>query len=303
MKSRLWAYLLKQALLNITDNRMLHLISIGTMVVSLSIFGSFLFLFVNINTWIQGWGHKVSISVYIKDGVDEATKNKISSALRSFPNAEIRRFISKEDALKDLKNALGSESGLLDSLSRNPLPASFEMVFDQIEPNQSDPEKIKEEIEKIDGVDEVQYSGEWLKQFEDLMDMVRIAGFIIGGLLCLGVIFIVSNTIRLTIYSRRQEIEIKKLVGATDWFVKTPFLLEGIFQGLFSGAISVLILFSGYLLICTNKLKLLGIVGLDLVFLPYDYLLLLFVISIALGLTGSFIAVSRFISSDHLFTI
>lgn len=284
-------------------NRMVHLIGMGTMVVSLLIFGTFLLLFVNLNTWMQGWGHRLSMSVYLQDGVDEVMKNKISESLSNFPNAEIMGFVSKEEALKDLKNALGSESGLLDSLSRNPLPASFEVVLKQIDSPQEDPKKIKEVLEKIDGVDEVQYSGEWLKQFECLMDMVRMVGFIIGGLLCIGVIFIVTNTIRLTIYSRRHEIEIKKLVGATDWFVKAPFLLEGTIQGILSGIFSLLMLFSGYLLFSAKKVQLLGVAVLDFVFLPREYIFLLFIVSVVLGLAGSFIAVGRFISSDRLFPV
>jgi len=303
MKAILWKYFLKQAVQNIVANRMVHLIGMGTMVVSLLIFGAFLLLFVNLNTWMQGWGHMFSMSVYLQDGVDEVMKNKISESLSNFPNAEIMRFVSKEEALKDLKNALGSESGLLDSLSRNPLPASFEVVFKQIDSPQEDPKKIKEVLEKIDGVDEVQYSGEWLKQVECLMDMVRMVGFIIGGLLCIGVIFIVTNTIRLTIYSRRHEIEIKKLVGATDWFVKAPFLLEGTIQGILSGMFSFLILFSGYLLFSAKKVQLLGVAVLDFVFLPREYIILLFIVSVVLGLAGSFIAVSRFISSDSLFSV
>lgn len=141
---------------------------------------------------------------------------------------------------------------------------------------------------------EVQYSEEWLKQFEGLMNMVKLIGFIIGGLLCMGVLFIVTNTIKLTIYSRRDEIEILKLVGATDWFVKTPFLLEGMIQGLVSGLLALLVLFSGYLILSAKKMHFLGLALLDFMFLPQEYVLSLFIISIALGLGGSFIAVGRF---------
>ena len=158
-------------------------------------------------------------------------------------------------------------------------------------------------LEKIDGVAEVQYSQGWLKRFEGIMDMVRLVGFVLGGLLCLGVLFIVTNTIKLTIYTRKHEIEIQKLVGATDWFIKMPFLLEGIIQGVFSGAFSLLILMSGYLLLSAKKVHLLGLTVLDFIFLPHEYVLLLFLISAGLGLAGSFIAVGRFIATDSFFDI
>ena len=110
----------------------------------------------------------------------------------------------------------------------------------------------------------------------------------------MGVLLIVTNTIKLTIYSRRDEIEILKLVGATDWFVKVPFLLEGIIQGLVSGVLALLILFTGYLLLSTKAMLFFRFGVLELVFLPREYALSLFIISIALGLGGSFIAVGRF---------
>jgi cell division transport system permease protein len=294
MKVKLWPYFFKQALVNIMSNRGVHTVGLSTMIVSILIFGAFLLLFVNFNNWIQGWGHSLSVSVYLRDGINKATRDEVASFIRSLPRAEIKRFISKKGALRDLKNALGNHSGLLEGLSKNPLPASFEVVFKDIEGHKTDPQAIKKELEKMEGVEEVQYSEEWLKQFEGLMNMVKLIGFIIGGLLCMGVLFIVTNTIKLTIYSRRDEIEILKLVGATDWFVKTPFLLEGMIQGLVSGLLALLVLFSGYLLLSAKKMHFLGLALLDFMFLPQEYVLSLFIISIALGLGGSFIAVGRF---------
>lgn len=294
MKVKLWPYFFKQALVNIMSNRGIHTVGLSTMIVSILIFGAFLLLFVNFNNWIQGWGHSLSVSVYLRDGINGDTRDEVASFIKSLPRAEIKRFISKKGALRDLKNALGTHSGLLEGLSKNPLPASFEVEFKDIEGHKTDPQVIKKELEKVEGVQEVQYSEEWLKQFEGLMNMVKLIGFIIGGLLCMGVLFIVTNTIKLTIYSRRDEIEILKLVGATDWFVKTPFLLEGMIQGLVSGLLALLVLFSGYLILSAKKIHFLGLALLDFMFLPQEYILSLLIISIALGLGGSFIAVGRF---------
>ena len=289
--------------MNIMNNRVVHVIGMGTMVVSLLIFGTFLLLFINLNTWIHGWGHSLSMSVYLEDGIDGAARDKIASFIRSLPAAEIERYISKDDALKDLKRALGLEASLLEGLTRNPLPASLEIVFKEVASSEAGLQRIKKAIEQIDGVDEVQYSEEWLKRFEGLMNVVRLVGFIIGGLLCIGVLFIVTNTIKLTIYSRKHEIEIQKLVGATDWFVKAPFLLEGLIQGLLSGAFSLSILFSGYLFLSAKKMHFFGLTVLDFIFLPPVYVLSIFLISVTLGLAGSFIAVGRFLAAESFVDI
>jgi cell division transport system permease protein len=275
----------------------------GTMIISLLIFGSFLLLFVNLNSWVYGWGHSLSMSVYLQDGIDKPTKDKIASCIEDFPFAEVEKYISKEEALRDLKKALGAGAGLLNGMSHNPLPASFEIVFKNIESSEADPDRLVKALEKIDGVAEVQYSQDWLKRFEGIMDLVKLIGFVLGGLLCIGVLFIVTNTIKLTIYTRKHEIEIQKLVGATDWFIRMPFLLEGIIQGVLSGIFSLLILLSGYLFLSTKKVHLLDLTVLDFVFLPNEYVLMLFLISAGLGLAGSFIAVGRFIAAGNFVDI
>ena len=146
----------------------------------------------------------------------------------------------------------------------------------------------------MEGVDEVQYSEQWLERFEGLIYMLKLVGFIIGGLLCVAVLFIITNTIKLTIYSRRDEMEIFKLVGATDWFVKIPFLLEGVIQGVLSGLFALCIIFVVYAVFSLKTVHVFGLPVMDIVFLPVGYVCFLFFFSIFLGLTGSFIAVGRF---------
>jgi cell division transport system permease protein len=280
--------------MNMMNNQAVHVIGLGTMVVSLLIFGAFLLLFVNLNSWIQGWEHSLTMSIYLEDGITKSTRDKIAAFIEDLPAAEIKRFVSKEGAMRDLRRALGPQAGLLEGLSGNPLPASYDVIFKDVKDKKPDVQKIKKAFEKMDGVEEVQYSEEWLKRFEALINMVRLIGFIIGGLLCMGVLFIVTNTIKLTIYSRKDEIEIMKLVGATDWFVKIPFLLEGIIQGILGGILALLTLFMGYFILSTKKMDFLGLAMLDFVFLPREYALAIFLLSVGLGLLGSFVAVGSF---------
>ncbi len=294
MGLRLWPYFLRQALANIISNRIVHAIGLGTMVVSLLIFCTFLLLLVNLNAWVGEWGHSLTMSVYLQDGISEVGRDNIESVVRSLSGAQIRRFISKERALTEFRRALGSQAGLIDGLSHNPLPASFELVFNEVEGKKVDARGIKQDLEKVEGVEEVHYSEEWLDRFEGLMKMIRLVGFIIGGLLCMGVLFIVMNTIKLTIYSRKEEIEILKLVGATNWFVKIPFMLEGMIQGIMSGALALVILFLAYLIISTERMHFLDLAVFDFIFIPNEYALSIFLLSVSLGLAGSFIAVGRF---------
>ncbi len=294
MRLRNWAYYTKNAFVNILANRLVHAISIGTISSSLILFGSFVLLFFNLNNWMAEWGQSLSMSVYLQDHIDQKTKARIEALLKNLPSAELKEYISKDRAMEDLVEGLGAHSGLLDGLKENPLPASFEIVFKDVNVRQLDPEGIKKEIEKIQGVQEVQYSEEWLDRFEGLIYVLKVAGYVIAGFLCLAVLFITTNTIKLTIYSRRDEIEILKLVGATDWFVKTPFLIEGAVQGVIGGFIALTALFLLFGMLSLQKVHIIGLPVLEIVFLPLPHLTLILLLGLFLGLVGSLIAVGRF---------
>ena len=303
MRFRLCCYFIKQALNNVISNRVVHVICLGTMVISMLMLAAFLLLFVNLNSWLQEWGSSLSVSVYLQDGISEKRMDRIASDIKDLPAIEIKRFVSKDAALKDLKRFLGTQAGLIEGLSNNPLPASFELVYKDEEGQYSDLQEIKGELEKIEGVDEVQYSRERLEQFKGLSGIFRTFGLVVGVLFCTGVLFIVTNTIKLTIYSRRNEIEILKLVGATDWFIKIPFLLEGVILGILSGVLALLIFFFAYSLLCAQKLHVFTLAVLEFTFLPQEYIFLIFFLSMALGLFGSFIATGRFISISRFFDL
>ena len=294
MRLRTWIYFFKYAFINIVNNRLIHMISMGTITISMILFGSLILLSLNVNSWIEEWGESLSMSVYLKDGIDEKTKKRIESVLMNLKGAEMKGFVSKEQAMIFLKEGLGDQAGLLDGLKKNPLPASFELVFKDVRVHQIDPKKIKKSLEKIAGVNEVQYSEQWTERIKGLMHVVKLLGFVIGCIFCIGVLFITTNTIKLTIYSRRDEVEIFKLVGATDWFIKIPFLIEGAIQGILSGLVALLILFGIYSLFSIKTVHLFGLPALNIVFLPSEYTISIILLSLILGLFGGFIAIGRF---------
>jgi len=294
MRLRTWIYFFRYAFMNILNNRLVHLISMGTITISMLLFGSFMLLYVNINNWIKEWGESLSMSVYLEDRIDDKTKKKIESELMQLKGSEMKGFISKEQAMNNLKEALGVHAGLLDGLKKNPLPSSFEIVFKDVSDYQVDPINMKRSLEKIEGVDEVQYSEQWVERFEGVMYIFKVVGFILGGLLFIAVLFIITNTLKLTIYSRRDEIEIYKLVGATDWFVKIPFLIEGAIQGILSGIAAFLILLLVYSVFSLKTVQLFGLPVLNSIFLPNGHVIFIILLSLFLGFMGGLIAIGRF---------
>ena len=129
MRIRFRTYFTKQALQNIRGNLAVHVLGLGTMISSLLIFGIFMLLYANVATWIHGWENSLSFSIYLKDDVSAYKRDKVDSFLRQLPGQKTLRYISKKDALADLKEMLGGDAALLDRLSGNPLPASYEVFF------------------------------------------------------------------------------------------------------------------------------------------------------------------------------
>jgi cell division transport system permease protein len=219
---------------------------------------------------------------------------EIEKQLLNIKGAKIKGFISKDQAMMQLKESLGGQAGLLGGLKNNPLPSSFELIFEDTDNYRIDPDNIKASLEKMEGVDEVQYSKQWVERFKGLIFVFRVASLIIGGLLCVAVLFIITNTIKLTLYSRRDEIEIYKLVGATDWFVKIPFLIEGAIQGIISGLIAYLVLLLVYLFLSTKTIQILDLPVIDIIFLTSKNAVSIILLSLFLGLMGGLIAIGRF---------
>jgi cell division transport system permease protein len=297
MNTTLWPYYFKTAFSNILNNRLIHLISIGTITISIILLASFILLSTNLDNWVRKWGESLSMSVYIKDGTDEKSKKDIESAIKQIKGAEIKGFITKEEAMITLKKSLGEQAGLLEGLDDIALPGSFEIIFKNGSNGAVDPKLIKASLEKIKGVDEVQYSQQLIERFQGVMGILRFTGYAMGALLCIAVLFITGNTIKLTIYTRKEEIEIYKLVGATDWFVKVPFLIEGVIQCLAGGIAALLLLFLAYAAISPKTIDVMDLPVINLSFLSVGDMGFVILLSLLLGFVGGFISIGRFFRS------
>jgi len=294
MKITLFHYFSRQAIANILENRLVHLIGIGTMSIAFLIFYAFILIFVNINHWTEKQGKTLTMSIYFNEEPESAVIENIKKELFLFPGVTIKQFVSKDDAMKSLRRKLGEKAGLLDGLKQNPLPASLEIILSRDKDGDNLPYQLKKRLEEMPVVDEVQYTQEWIKKFQVIMEGIKIVGMIFGGLLFLAALFIITNTIKLTIYSRKEEIEILKLVGATNRFVKIPFMIEGSIQGFLGGGVALFILFLAYIIAITRIDISLGFASLNIIFLSPQIILFLLLMSVIIGFIGSTISLGRF---------
>lgn len=243
MKIQTIQYYLREVFLSMIRNRWMTFASIGTVAVSLFVLGVFLVLVMNVNKMAAALESQVQISVYISDSLSADEVKDIDRIISSMKSVKSVDYVPREEALKILQERLGDNKKILDALGEsNPLPNSFQVTVNSA----TDVKKTAAAIDDLYGVDEVKYGQDVAANLFELTHLMRFFGLILMALLLGATIFIISNTIRLTVFARRKEIAIMKYVGATDWFIRWPFILEGIALGIIGGGVSALALRSFY---------------------------------------------------------
>lgn len=293
-------YASTDAYANIRDNIWTTLLSSLTMGFSLAIFALFMIVFVNLNTVVSGWGERTHIVAYLKADAGEGAREvkRLKALIEGQKGVIEAKFVSRDAALKELKEELKGHSAIFEGVEATLLPASFEvMVSDEFR----EPEKIKAIVETIGGfswVEEVQYGQEWLAKLSSLLGFFEIVIVFVGLFLGAAVLFIISNTIRLTIYSRKQEIEVMRLIGASNVFIKVPYLIEGFIIGIGGGILAMGMLFLGqYFFVLKIPLYFSFVVA-----NPFNIYLLLAMLLISgtlMGTIGSLLSLGKFLKIDE----
>lgn len=289
-----FGYLLKEGFKNVWSNRIMSIASVCVLISCLILTGAAELLSLNVEKVVDSVGQSNETTVYLKDSVSELEAVYIGKDIEKIDNITSVRFYSKDDAFETYREDLGDE--LFDRISEknNPLPDSYIVAMDDL----SLYENTIKQIQKIDGVDTITNRGEIAKKLTDISNLVNVICFWIVFALIVISLFIISNTIRATMYSRRFEISIMKSVGATNHFVRLPFLVEGVIIGLVSSIIG------------TACISLLYNAGMNAIeqFIPFDaiplsdviiYVASAFLIAgVLIGFFGSFISIRKYLKME-----
>ncbi|PWI57644.1 permease-like cell division protein FtsX [Sulfoacidibacillus thermotolerans] len=226
---------------NLFRNGWMTFAAISAVAVTLLILGASLVLSVNIQSMSLNIENQLQFNAYVSDRVPNKELPKLAHELRSIHGVRTVTFISKAEGLKRMKQILQSNSDLINGLG-NPLPNEF--VLQVNNPHQIP--QIANEVKHVRGIEKVQYGASVVPKLLSVMTIVRDTAIIfIAGLIVMGM-FLISNTVKITIFTRRREIEIMKLVGATDGFIRGPFFVEGTLMGIFGALIPSVLLYEGY---------------------------------------------------------
>jgi len=242
----------KRAIQDILDHKFLNAVTIITIAVSILIVSAFALFFVNASDIISSWQKGIRIMAYLRPNIPHADIAALKLNIQDFYGVQNVKFISKEEGLQMLKDQMKRQPSLFVDLKENPLPDAFAIRMIPTSQNQEKIEGLTTRLEALPEIDDVEYGHRWLARFTNIFNLFKLTGFALGGLFSVAAVFIVANTIRLVLYTRREEVEIMRLVGAADSFIKAPFYIEGIIQGALGGAIGLAALFVTFLIVSSN---------------------------------------------------
>ncbi len=291
-------FFLSRAITNIRQNVFVNVVTIGTITLALLIVSLFLLVFVNLENATDSLSERVQVTVYFDNELTSQDQAMYREKIMVLPGVSRVSYVTRDEALKRFKNRLRGQETLLEGVGAEVLPTSFEIALKRSHRETASVENFVSALKRIPGITEVQYGEEWVRRFNSFLNFLRLLGALLGGFLVIAATFIVSNTIKLTIYSRRDELDIMSLVGATRFFIKAPFLLEGLIQGIVGSTLSVLLLFGLYEGFLHNAGSFLTFnpASSGLSFLSLEYIAGLLLAGAVLGFVGSLTSLKRFVN-------
>ena len=285
-----FTYVIREGFAGFRRARLAAVGSILTITIALLLLGLFYIISTNTTRLVESVRAKVDMEAFLEEPITRQRINDIRQQILSIEGISDVRFISKEDAARIFRQEFGEDVNKV--LEFNPLPTSFKISLKEEYRTTDKAEEVYQKIKKIKGVDDAVYRKDLLDFLDKRAKLLYIVGLIIGIFVGISAIFLVSNTIRLTIYAKRKSIQTMKLVGASRWFVRAPFLIEGMAQGFFGGCLSAAMLY--YLSVFVAEYISIDLAG----FLQMDvqFYVLILGVGLFLGLFGSIISVRKFIS-------
>lgn len=291
-------YTVRQAFSQIFRNKNMSSASVFSITAMLLMVGLFFTIMVNVNLMAKNAEDQFdTISVYLKEGVTAEQGAELAEQIKVIDHVADAKYISKDEAMAIMKERWGENGYLLDGVTSNPLPASVEVTSADLEYE----DKIVQELNKFDAVDEVRFYRDAIEKVMTITGYIQKGALAIIIVLLIVSLIVVSNTVKLTVHAREEEIHIMKYVGATNWFVRGPFFVEGIIIGLVSSILAVLIVgFAYYKFIEVFTPRFLILFNSGMV--PFDFiienLIIIFVaLGVCIGALGSILSMRRFLDA------
>jgi cell division transport system permease protein len=281
--------LIREALLSFSRAPLLSVLSITTIAFSLFTVGLFGLVAVNLREALKGLEERVEIVAFTLRGTPSETIAIATQDISAFPEVRDVNYVSEEAALRRARAELVEFRDAYRDIQVNPLPASIEVRLKDGYRDAATVERVAQRLRGFGFIEDVRFGREWVQKLDHLRNITGIVGLVIGLAFAAVAVVIIGVTIRLTILQRAREISIMRLVGATNWFIRGPFLLEGALKGVLGGLLSLVLCYAGFLLFRDNSGGTLS----GLIFFGPEQMVLLIIFGVMLGLGGSLVSVGR----------
>jgi cell division transport system permease protein len=293
--SQLGRHILRRSVRSLWENLYLNSVATGVIAAALLLFGVYLTVQYNLNSIVDTWSRDVHISAYFHPDISEVRRFESRDRIAQTPGVASVRYVSEADARDWLTERIEGLGPVLTDLGEGVLPASLEITLTA---EAARPAVVASFAEQLAGPEftDIDYGREWVERFNAFLSLLKALGVILGLLILISAMFLVTNTVYLIVYNRRDELEIARLVGASDRYITAPFLFEGFSQGLLGGLLATAGLWAVHrvLVLRLQEALQLEVAG-ELAFIPPAYVALLALSGVILGLTAATIAVKRFL--------
>ena len=297
MKGTSLKYLTHEGFRNVWVNRLMSLASVTVLMACLIIMGAGIMIYFNINNVVDKVQSQNVVMVYVADDASEDETTQIGTSLKGISNVESCEFVPKKVAFQEQIQSMGGDAALFEGFDEIPLPDAYKVTVKDL----SQFENTVSQIKQINKVDSVRENSDLASKLLSLRHAVSIVSVGLVIMLFLVALFIISNTIRITMFSRKLEISIMKAVGATNWFIRWPFMIEGMILGTISGIVSLGVLWGLYAVAEKVFAQTLSLIGFSLVpFSEYWWQILLVFVAIGLftGGFGSLVSMAKYLKEQ-----
>ncbi|MFO7830687.1 MAG: permease-like cell division protein FtsX [Desulfuromonadaceae bacterium] len=290
-------YFVQRTVLSMIQSPLLSGATIGTIAVALMLLAFFTLIVLNVQNITQQWSRDIQVTVYLERVPSTTKLEQWQQEIEDHPMVEGLTYISQKQAFERFRDRLGQNEDLLDGLLPEILPASFELNLAQEARSERGAELLVQELKKNPAFSNFRYGQDWLKRYDAFMFLLKLTGTLAGGFLIFATLFIISNTIKLTIYARRDELEIMTLIGATPMFIKIPFLAEGALQGIIGALLALGGCHALYYFFLKKGLSALltTTAASNITFLPLPLQLGVILLGFLLGICGSMLPLRKFV--------